>query len=48
MKRVSDAAGGGVTWKAASWAQSSGAGVCLSGEPRVDVNRKGSLGTNVP
>ena len=41
--RVSDAAGGGVTCKAASGAQGSRAGVAgLSDESRVDVNREGS------
>ena len=40
--RVSDCPGGGVTCKAASGAQGSRAGVGLSDESRVDVNRKGS------
>ena len=42
--RVSDAAGGGVTWKAASQAQSSRAGIVPFVESAVGVNREGSLG----
>ena len=42
--RVSDAAGGGVTWKAASQAQSSRAGIVPFVESEVGVNREGSLG----
>ena len=42
--RVSDAAEGGVTWKAASGAKDPEHGrVSLSDESRADVNRKGSL-----
>ena len=42
--RVSDAAGGGVTWKAASGAQSSRAGIVPFVESAVGVNRQGWLG----
>ena len=41
--RETDAAGGGVTWKAASGAQSSKADIGPSGESGVGVNPKGSL-----
>ena len=40
--RFSDAVGGCVTWKAAFRSQRSEAGVGLSDESRVGVNRKGS------
>ena len=42
-RRETDAAGGGVTWKAASGAQSSKAEIGPSGKSGVGVNRKGSL-----
>ena len=41
--RVLDAAGGGVTWKAASQAQSSRAGIVPFVESAVGVNREVSL-----
>ena len=46
--RVSGAAGGGVTRKAASQAQSSRAGIVPFVESEVGVNREGSLETKVP
>ena len=45
--RVSDAAEGGVTWKAASRVQSFRAGVSPSDESGVDVCREGSLGDQI-
>ena len=47
-RRDTDAAGRGVTWKAASGAQSSEAEIGSCGDSGVGVNRKGSLGITAP